>query len=1226
MGNYELLAVQAIESIVFMSTSIPFGATLRRLLMRRLCFISMIIAVLLAMTVFVSAQSSATLSGTVKDTTGAVVIGANVTIQNQATGEQRKIVTNKDGFFSFAALSVATYKVTVSAKNFARYEVKDIGLNANDTKTLTIDLPLATVTEIVEVSGTLSTVALVDSGEKSSVLTTKDLQATTLSSRNAAEIVKIMGGATMTANGGKNTPNTTSTIGINGYTVGGNAAGLGGTQINGQALDITLDGGHVFDPGASGSATPVNPNMDMISEVKVMASNFSAEYEKGPVVFNAETKGGGRDFHGQVRFGAQNPIFNSTDANNKALGAPKSDGRAYYPSAQIGGPIPFGSYNKNHNKLFFFDGFEAYRQKVDGGVDVANVMTDGMLNGDFSATEIAKMAGTNGIWNLNSVPGDYSGTGQPWSSARPGCTITNGVMTQACIDPSGLIYLRTMLPRPNADPILTKGYNYVMPILAGQNSWQNIARVDWSISDNTKAYVRYSRQRELSEQPLGLWGNSGATGVVPSPTPINGSYKSDSIAFTLTHVFSPTMTSESTFYYTTEGMPNSPQDFSKISRSALGLSWKTHFDNNDQVPAITAWGSSFPTLGSGNNLGTDFSPTGFRNKPGMMANKGMPSLRENLTKVIGTHTLKFGAFWEHIYNKQDNWGTYMGAYQVAQGWGTGVGNAYADVLMGIIDGQYDEAQLPAPTQISQNMYEFYVNDHWKINRRLSVDVGMRFDHFGKPYSSIQNLGLAIWDESKYNNDPAQVDAHTGVSWHGLDHSIPLSGANSRLFYYSPRFGLAWDVFGDAKTIVRGGWGLYRSYDSLQSGSYVGPGQTGMGAASFHCDAWSCPTIESIGAVQVNHPLPAGLPPGSIGVSVMDPKNDQQPLVTTYSLNVDQQLAGKFLLELSYVGNHSDDQQSQIDINAVPVGTIPYSYVVACNAASNCNNDSYRPRTNYKAITESVTLGKSQFDSFQVALHRSIGWLNLRTNYMWSKTYSVGDFTAGNGSTGAFPDLGLHEYWGISPQHRPHTFNIAYTVNLPNVRSGNSFVKHMANGWSISGITSWNSGANQTAQNYGLNYKQDDGPSGSGIFNSNVAKIGSPQVNLHPYIVPGCQISVHQSVIVSGSKAMRLINPACFQAAAMGTAGTTSMPYIAGPAYFNSDLSFTKNVSITERHKLEFRVQAFNFLNHDQWSFDTGDGNIKAEFDSTGNLKNSNFGVATRKFGHRLIELGIKYSF
>jgi hypothetical protein len=1181
--------------------------------------IAVVFAAQLLLAPMASAQSTATLSGTVTDASRAVIPGTQVTITNQLSGDERKTVTNHEGYFSVAALPVGTYKLTATAKGFALYTAKDIALSASDSKSVSVTLPLSTVAETVEVSAIGTEVVTMDSGEKSAVLTSTDLQQTALNSRNAAEIVKIMGGASMTANGGVNTPNTTPTVGINGYTVGGNAAGLGGTQINGQSLDVTLDGGHVFDPGAAGSATPVNLNVDMISEIKVLASNFSAENEKGPVVINAETKGGGNRYHGQVHMIAQNAAMNSTDSSVKMRGQPKGVGSAYYPGAQLGGPIPLGGLNKNHDKFFFFEAFEAYRQNVDGLLTLADVPSAANLAGDFSAGTLAGL----GTWPLNAVPANYSwdGTGTPpqlWSTARPGCTITGGVLSSGCIDPNGLALLKGYLPAPNFTPTAQVPYNYVAPINAQQNSWQNVTREDWAISENTKAFVRYSVQRETSNQPLGLWGGSGTTSAVPSPTPIIGSYASDSYSTSLMHVFSPTMTSETTFMYTFEGMPNKPTDFSKISRAGMGLTLTGIFGNL-QAPAFTAWGPGLPTMGASNNLGTDFSPmAGVRTTPGMMANKGMPSVRENFTKVIGTHTLKAGAYWEHIYNKQDNWGQYMGVFQVAQGWGSTVGNSYADILMGVDSGQYAESQLPPQTQISQNLWEFYVNDHWRLNRRLSLDVGMRFDHFGKPYSE-NNLGLAIFDASKYNNDPAQLDAHTGVLWHGMNSGVPLSGAKGRLFFYSPRVGVAFDVFGTGQTVMRGGFGLFRAYDSLQSNSYTAPAQTAMGAITVSCNAWSCPTLEDVDNFAMVHPLPAGLPSGLIGVSVVDPRNNQQPLLMTYSFSVDQKLPGKFLLELSYVGNKGSNQQPTIDMNAVPIGAVPYSVVAACNDCGNPGYDSYRPRTNYQNITESVSLGTSKYDALQVGLHRNIGWLNLIANYTWSKAFANGEFS-GTVNTGGFADRGASEYYGIAANHRPHVFNVAYTVSLPRPGASNHFLRGLGSGWQISGITTIQSGANETAQNYALNYGQDDN-GGAGIFNSAVARLGTTGIDLHATII--CDPRTHQQT----ANGMRYLNPACFTPAAPGTAGTTNMPYLPGPHYFNSDLSLAKNINLTERQQLQFRVQAFNFLNHDQWSFNTNDPNLQLKFNADGTMKNSsNFGVATQKFGHRLMELSVRYQF
>jgi len=1171
-----------------------------------------------------SAQSTATLSGVVTDTSGAILPGADVSITNQASGDQRKTVTSNQGFFSFSMVPVGTYKLTATAQGFATYQATDIALNADDSKTVNISMKVGAISETVEVSATVNEVAVVDSGEKSTLITAKELEDITLLSRNAVEVVKIMAGAQMTANNGKNQPGVTGTIGINGYTIGGNAAGLGGTAVNGQSLDITMDGGHIFDPGASGSATPVNPNASMISEVKVLTSNFSAEAERGPVVVNVVTKSGGRDFHGEGYLYARHNVMNANDAFVKSNGQPRQEDRYYYPGFQIGGPliIPGTSFNKSREKVFFFNGFEYYKQTVAGGLARAVVPVPQNYNGDFSPTA---EAGLGSVGNLNGVPAISDTT---WLSKRPGCTITGGVLSPGCIDPNGLKLLKAYLPAPNADPASHNGYNFVWGVLSPQNSFQNLTRVDWNISNNTKVFARYSVQRETANQPLGLWGGTGGDSVVPSPTNIIGDYRSDSLSTSLTHVFSPTMTNEVTYAYTFEGMPNRPEDLSKLMRKEMGLSL-TGVYGNPQAPGFTAWGTAFPNIGPGNNLGADFHP-------GMMADKGMPSVTDNFSKVIGTHSFKFGAFYEHIYNKQDNWGQYPGIFQMPQGWGTGVGNNYADILMGITSGQMTEQQLPPATQISQNIFSVYAQDRWKVNRRLTLEYGIRFEHYAKPYAA-SDLGLATFFADKYSNDPTKLNDHTGVLWHGIDNSVPLSGTTSRVFFYSPRLGAAIDVFGNAKTVVRGGWGKYRTYDSLQSNSYTGPVQTGMGATSYYCNAWSCPTFEDIDLAATNHPLPAGLPAGLVGVTVMDPKNDEQPLVTTYSFSIDQKLPGAFYLEASYVGNRTRYLQAQIDINSIPLGKISAAtYLAKLNSGGwqTADKDAARPRTNYQAITQSVTAGKAQYDSMQLSLKRSVGWLNLMANYTWGKNFSNVYLN------GAMPNYGQDIYYGVSPLNRAHVLSMSYVINLPKVSSGNAFVRGAAGDWQISGILQVQSGSNLTANNgqNALQYAQDNLVDSNNVTikaNDAMGKLGTDGVTLMPRIT--CNPVVNEPVTYTvGGKSfsgVRYLNPACFAPAADGTAGTTGMPYLEGPKFYNADLSFTKNFKVTERQRLQFKLQMFNFLNHALQSFQVGDNNLALKFNADGTMKNptggasiNTFGVANYKFGHRTLELMVKYFF
>src|ERR1017187_8579211 len=247
----------------------------------------------------------ANLSGTVLDSQDKVVVGAAVTVRNAASGEIRVTITNGEGYFSITELPATTYEVFVTAKEFQKYHATGIALTGGDNRTISIKLKVGSSSETVEVTSTETELAQTASGEKSYTITAGDLQQLTLVSRDATEIVNIMPGAVMTPNGGINRK------ADSGQTVGMNVSSpLGNENVNGQAVDVTMDGGHTFDPGAYGSAVPVTANQDMISEVKILTSNFTADNAKGPVVVNVISKSGGGNFHGDFHFNARNAPMN----------------------------------------------------------------------------------------------------------------------------------------------------------------------------------------------------------------------------------------------------------------------------------------------------------------------------------------------------------------------------------------------------------------------------------------------------------------------------------------------------------------------------------------------------------------------------------------------------------------------------------------------------------------------------------------------------------------------------------------------------------------------------------------------------------------------------------------------------------------------------------------------------------------------------------------------------
>ena len=1173
-------------------------------------------AVLFLLQPTTSAQSLvATLSGTVTDSSGATIVGASVTIRPSHSGDIRKTVTNAEGFFSVPALPAGTYEVVVEMKGFQRWQGTDIALNASDSRSMKIELKVGSATETVEVTGSVTELATTDSGEKSALISANDLDHLSLVGRNAAEYLKILPGATLHPNADLNK------LGDSGETVQMNQSpvsvwgSLGNVNINGQIADITLDGQRVTDTGKA-MFTPVNPNPEMISEVKVLSSNFSAENAKGPVVMNSVTKGGTTDFHGAAYLYTRNSALNATEHHNLAehVPNPKTSSYYYFPGANFGGPllIPKTNFNKSRKKLFFFEGFEYYKQQLDGGLARAYVPTPDMLNGDFSA-----LIGYGGpkvssvLYGVPAAPAAGAWLGYDIRAAA-GCTITGGVLSPACILPAAQTLLKDVVPTANADPTTNNGFNFVQTYSLPQNSWQNVTREDWNISDNTKVYVSWSRQREVDNWPVGLWVTAGDF-MVPTPSPIQGHNKSDALNGTFVHVFSPTMTVEVRAGFMKLALLNSPNDLKKFTRAGVGYPL-TGVMKDTNIPCITSWSDSTPNYG---DVGYDYHPN-------VVDNQGIPSGAVNLSKVAKTHTMKAGFYYEHAYNNQDNWQQYQGTLQYASWAGSATGNQYADMLMGIGLQSYFQQGPPLVVNVAQNIAAWYAQDDWKVTRRLSVQYGLRFEHYPKPYNS--QFGMAVFNAAKY--DPsAPPNGNTGVSWHAVDSSVPSTGSSTPYFFYSPRLGGAFDVFGHGKTVVRGGWGKYRAYDAFQSRNYTDPAGTAMGIVAWgNCGTNDprCPTWESLDQYAFT---PVAGNPILQGTSFTadDVNNHEQPLVESYSLTIDQALPNKFKAEISYVGNKALFTQWADNADAVPIGALT-NYTCppgTGNVTDALCQATVRPFPLYQGITEVRPFGKARYDSLQASLIRYVGWLTLQANYTFSKNMGENQLEAG-----ALPDWGAKWLYGISSMNRAHSFSAAYVLALPNMKSSSAFVRNALDDWQISGITQVVSGPQLNDQSAYFNWSSNP-----------IALLGTTSDSITPVPLITCNPR-------SNLGKNQYLNPNCFTVAPQGQLGTGGMPYIPGPMFWNSDLSLLKEFKIGEHQKLQFRFAAFNFLNTALPSFSgsytSRDANLTANFNDLGQMitgttcpatsggvqctQKSTFGTTDTIYGQRKLEFGLKYTF
>lgn len=1175
----------------------------------------------------------ATLTGIVSDPSGAVVAGAKITLTNAQSGSQRVSQTDSSGYYTFSAVDVGTYNVTIDAPGFNSFKEEGVSLGGGQNIKVNATLQVGSTNQTVEVTGSADIITPEDSGEKSSVLTTDQLQNYVQTGSNAAEYIKIMPGFG-NQNGTQNKANYT------GQTIGINANGDSGSQsplnnafsyngLPGNTLDIVADGAHVSDPGCN-CDTPVNPNSDFIQEIRVLSSNFNAEEQKGPMVITSITKAGGSQFHGEGFFTARNYVLNSNDAYANATGVKQPHDKYYYPGGEIGGPvlIPWTNFNKNRDKLFFFTGYEYFYQTIDTGVLTATVPTPGEIGGNFCPSEIAK-----------------EGTAPNGRAPQP--VYFNGGAT--CQMPANLIdpsmqALMKLYPSPNANG---SNYNYSQAEIFQQNNWQWTTRGDWNVSDNTKVFVRYNMQREQQPFPVGLWWRNGDQ--VPYPTPVIGKNRSDSVTGTITHVFSPTMTNETVFAYTFVGFPNVFQNPAKVNPSKVGFTDKLIYQNAATASQIPSFGQYGPS-----EAAFIFNPGGFEAggpSAGLYANKYMPSVSDTLTKVVGTHTVKGGFFYEWIRNAQPANNFTNGLLQFDPTSSFSTGNAYADMLEGNLSG-FSQTNFNRINDISYNTDEFFLQDDWKVTSRLTLDYGIRFTHF-TPWTDDEGYGYSVFIPSQYQGSSCTGSpTFCGFQWHARDKAIPLTGFPSRALFYQPRFGLAYDIFGSGKTVVRGGWGRFY-YHSGQftsgldtaAGSAsvsVGPGQA-VGGALY---------VKNLSSVPANAAVPAP--------TAVDARDSKQPYTDSYSFSIDQRTPWKGLLELSYVGNQSSELPVTggygSNINLIKPGTITDAN--SNGNAGTANTNLFRPYQGYGDLNIVTNLAYSNYNAFQATWAHQGARSTLQLNYTYGK--SLGIINPGStilgGSGGILDPFNLRNNYGLQPGDRRQLFNAAYSFNMGTYYHGNKFVGGVINGWQISGITQWESGFNITDISGGGNYSMTYNGVGSATPCPTAALAAGaayPTVCGSTAIIPGSVSATNltgipiNNVSLLGTNAIQLnpiqtcdpgkglgphswINGNCFSVPTTpGANGATLLPAIYGPAFFNSDLGIFKNFQISESKKLQFRVQAQNFLNHPLWSFPTNNP-LSLQFtqqpDGTFKQTNSQFGTAQFKQGQRIVEMVVKFYF
>jgi hypothetical protein len=981
----------------------------------------------------------------------------------------------------------------------------------------------------------------------------------------------------------------------------------------------------------------------------------------------------------------------------------------------VGGPVvlPFLNFNKKHDKLFFWGGYEYMNQHPAATPLNFNVPTVAQMSGDFSNSDLssAVLTGINTNGNINYAVRNMDQTGNLPKNA------TSTHIPTSDFDPNlaGLIAAGAY-PKPNITPNSNNSWNnYEYVSAVPQNRWEATGKIDYSFSENTKLTGSYTRQDETDQHPLSIWW--AAPWTLPYPSPVVANVVGNFVMTNFTHVFNPTTTNEFVFTYARWINPSTLGNPKAVDRTAVGFNVPSLFNHGhpvSQIPNIEGpWNGAIP------NISEESFDGGFGGGKAFGGTKLAYGTYDNFTKIVGSHTIKAGVYWDFAGDTQSSSSADNGTYNL--GWGqNGTGNVVADLLLGRIANYQEQSSIPV-YQIGFHQWSLYAQDAWKMNKQLTLNYGVRADHEGQWYGGVasgnfwwggagtHNLGFQVWDPSTYVNSPS-APGNTGLTWHAKDSSIPSSGFPSKLLEFSPRVGLAYDIFGNGRTVLRAGYAEFQYQVTSQVGSaWNGPQNSFTYTASSPNGKLNASGMDAgYGGIK-NFTPPSATVQNGASVYAMQKGDNRNPYTTDWNVTVSQALRWRSVFEASYVGNKSanlyqDGSNGNIgNLNNTTPGALflpdrnPDSKYVGLNlspAPPGCGSDSnpldsstycantpagatygdhsgsvssqsnnvnwdFAPLHAYQNVYLLAHTGYANYNSAQITWQKQSGPVTFLTNYTFSKVLGILDYVTSNGA-GSGPDV---DSFNLKNNYAPlaydHTqiLNLSYIWNMPNFVHGNKILEEAANGWQWSGYTSFQSGAPlQPGLNGNLNASFPGGLS--------VPTLAHPEIPDHSIALPNGLRSVSvnsatwfgtgsQRVLLpqitcnprSGLKKGQYFKPECFAPPAYGQQGTLEWPYMRGPAYFDSDLALFKNFKVTENQKIQFRIQAQNFLNHPLKQFGLASDNslnfTKKDFipanDGTTNLRevdsiattNQNTtttGVPAERTGSRSLLVSVKYYF
>jgi hypothetical protein len=1151
-------------------------------------FLRVAALVLLCFGISHAQQISSSISGIVTDENKSLVPNAAVTIESPQLAVRRNTTTNDEGYFIVTNLPVGLYRVTVQSSGFSDSIQENVKVDVGITLSLNITMSVKQIAQQVDVRDEIYQTVNKDNANVETLISGTQVTEISLNGRNWAQLVNLAPG----------------TSAINNDSQQGTNVRIDDTAINGlrRRTAPTLDGISNVDHGSVGTLVN-NISVDAIQEFKLVSSPYSAEYgsQAGPSI-NVATKRGTSDFHGSLFEFFRHDKLNaySWESKQVTVGAPT---KPYLRFNNFGGFIGGPLYKK---KLFFFGGLEYKRPRTTAGFNEV-VPTAAMKNGDFSA------------FLPTGLPANYTCTTAipagnssdkfilcDKSASTKGTPFPNNIIPDTKKSPNG-IALAKLFPNANAGSNRLIGTANIR-----RNVRQELLRLDYQLNDRVSFFGRWIRDKFDSDNPLGSTFDNQVLPIAPD----NHIRLGKTFLASYTHVLTSTIVNEAMVSWQRNDQSVLYQDDAQIARDTYGINFTEIFQENrlNKIPEFSVQG--FATL-SGNGLPYIIDARNWE-------------VRDNLSWVRNAHSFKFGLLYANS-NKNENTRVRDGGtitYSTGSTAGTSFrpqdsGNAFANMLLGAYT-RYTETSNTTAAPAAYNQLELYANDQWRVNKSLSLTLGLRMQYIPWPYTNLGNI--VGFDPSRFN--PAKAPRGSNISggvinliadptgqgtraqgffdpYNGLvlpsnaqvsdpnlerlksDRASGLADSGGPLF--APRFGFAWDPFSTGKTVIRGGGGIYYDRTLLNPVRDAGTNAPFATVATitqgrqFRTPAnlaglsgFNNP-LDTVGASGTGRPLVQAL-------TVFD--FDMPPgVVYAYSLGVQRQLPGGFVVDLSYVGNQARHLTHRRDLNFV----LP-DVALARNSSGafvNATTDTVRQFLGYSTIRSQENTGSSSYNSLQISAQRRVArGINLSLAYTYGK--ALNNFDTETSDLRVPFDAALDK--GNASFDRRHVFAMSYVYALPFFEKSTSVARHFLGGWQLSGIVTL-----QTGHFVSISGVSRATTSPSNGFGTTVDLVGDWRD------------------VSGGQNPSHWINAAAF-APRTGLIGNVPRNLIEMPSTQNFYLSLMKKVQLTERFRLQLRGEVFNLFNHP--NFRTLVTNLSA----------SNFGTLTQTDDPRVFQFGVKVLF